>query len=196
MNTIDLKKLGAVGDALHNLLDAAIEQQKIATQQQQTAQSAISEISSATMSVKDVVRTIKGQLTAEVQDALKDSSTQAAALLTKKFKEADNQAELAAAKYRSAVKWASWNVFCFVAGISLVITLGGTYILLRSIPSYDEIQALRNEKAQLSNTINVLEQRGGRATVGGCPTQGNSQRMCVRVIGSRGERYSAVIDGY
>lgn len=95
-----------------------------------------------------------------------------------------------------AVKWASWNVFCFVAGISLVITLGSTYILLRSIPSYDEIQALRNEKAQLSNTINVLEQRGGRATVGNCPTQGNSQRMCVRVIGSGGERYFAVIDGY
>lgn len=191
MKKDDLKQLGAVGDALHNLWDAAAEQQKTVAQQQLTANLAIDGINTATSSINQAAKSLKGQLATEVQDALKDASTKAAELLTKKFTEANEQANLAAANYRSAVKWASWRVFGIAIGLGLAITAGGSYVL------HEEIQMLRDERAQLLRTVNVLEQRGGRATVTSCADQSYSQRMCVHVVDDRTrQKYWMIIDGY
>lgn len=85
----------------------------------------------------------------------------------------------------------------FLAGLAFVMSAGGVYILLRSIPSHDEIQGLREEKAQLLNTIHVLEQKGGRATVNACLDANKNQRLCINVVDDRtGKKYHMVIDGY
>lgn len=194
MSDDDLKHFGAIGDALHNLWDAAEEQQKTALHQQQAAEAAIRAVNVATASLRDMSTGMKGQLATEVQRALQDASQKSAQLLTEKFAEANEQADLAAGNYRSAVKWASWQIFALVICVGAAVAAGGA---VGASGLYSEVKSLREEKAQLQSSVDALTQRGGRARVVPCTDSAKRQRMCVWITDEKsGERNPAIIYGY
>lgn len=190
-----LEHFGAIGDALHNLWDAAETQYQMALEQQQAAQAAINGVAAATKALNDTARTLKGQLVDELHNAMDGAAEQAAQLLTAKFKEANQQADRAAATYKSAASWTTFKVFGFTTVIGGLVICAGVFMLTRSIPNYEEIKALRAEKAQLTSTIAALEKRGGRAVIDNCQKPDGTIHVCARVIGFTGEEWLLPIAG-
>lgn len=193
MSKENLEHLGAIADALHNLWDAAEAQHRNAQDQQTAATDAIRQMQTATGSVQVAARSLKGELAKEVREALTDASTEAARLIAQKFTEANQLADEAATTYRSVVKWSAWRVFLISAVMFAFVVGAVVFVVTRSIPSYDEIERLRAEKALMEKNIITLEKRGGRAKLAIC----EENRTCIRVLNKTGSQgYWAIIEGY
>jgi hypothetical protein len=192
-----LEQFGAIGDALNNLWNAAEAQHVAAQEQQRAAQTAVAGVTVATKALNDTARSLKGQLTDELRQAMEGAAANAARLLTERFAEANRQAERAALTYKSAASWTTFKVFLFTVVIGVLIVGAGMLVILHSVPSAEEMDKLRAEKAQLVSTIAALEKRGGRAVVSRCQTQDGAERLCVKVVDlTTGERVPMVIAGY
>lgn len=197
MNRQYLEQFGAIGDALNNLWNAAEAQHVAAQEQQRTAQAAVVGVNAATKALNDTARSLKGQLTDELRHAMEGAAADAARLLAERFAEANSHAARAALTYKSAASWTTFKVFLFTVVIGALVVGAGVFILLRSVPNAEEIDALRAEKAQLVRTVSALEKRGGRAVVSRCQTQDHVERLCVQVVDlTTGARVSMVIAGY
>jgi len=132
-------------------------------------------------------------LAKEVRGALTDASTDAARLIAQEFVDANRLAAEAATKYQLAVKWSAWRVFALSAFMFALLAGAVVFVLMRSIPSHEEITQLRTEKALLEKNIHVLEKYGARATVASC----EESRPCIRVLDkTTGKDYWAIIYGY
>ena len=193
MSKENLEHLGSIADALHNLWDAAEAQHRSAKDQQTIAAAAIRQMQTTTGSVQEVAISLRGELAKEVREALTEASAEAAQLIAHKFVEANELADKAARTYRSAVKWSAWRVYVLAAVMFALVAGAAVFVLMRSIPTYEEIVRLRQEKASLEGTISLLEKRGGRAKLAKC----EENRPCVRVIDkASGQNYWAIIYGY
>ena len=193
MSKENLEHLGAIADALHNLWDAAEAQHRNAQVQQSAAADAIRQMQTASGSIQVVARSLKGELVKEVREALSNASLEAARMIAQKFTEANQLADEATTAYRSAVKWSAWRVFLISALMFAFVVGAVVFVLTRSIPSYQEIEQLRVEKALMEENILALEKRGGRAKLALC----EENRTCIRVLNkTNGQGYWAIIEGY
>lgn len=186
-----LKQLGALGDALQNLWDAAEAQQKCAEQQIRTAQSAIASVNSAAIALRDAARSLPRQTAEEMHHAFDNAGNLAAEKLQARFFEADRLAEQAAKRYRSAVKWASWRMFALVILLGSAVGAGGALVMNH------EIKTLRDEKDRLAETVAALDKMGGRGLVQSCKDRLGRQRTCIQVVSDQsGQKAWAIIAGY
>lgn len=98
---------------------------------------------------------------------------------TEKFASASQQAEKARSAYERAAKLAVGKIIIIAALCFLFGVVGMIAVIYHAIPNPGQLQALRAEKAQLEQTVSLLEQRGGRADVRTCQVSGE-QRLCIR----------------
>lgn len=85
------------------------------------------------------------------------------------------RAEQAAKSYEQAVDWAHVKVIAAGMAVSVAALLAA---VAWWVPSLQEIQARRAERAQLAAAVEDLERRGGRAQLNVC---GDKKRLCVLV---------------
>lgn len=174
MSDVNLKDFGRICDALGRIVEAA-------ELQQETADRSIQSMIAATESLNLNAHLLKGQLAGEVQNSLQSASAEAARILASKFVEANQLADEAAACYRHSVRWAAWKVLLSAIVISIALAAGGLFVLQRSFPSYQKMEALRAEHAELTKTVAELEGRGGRAKIAKCEVPAKGPRPCIKI---------------
>jgi hypothetical protein len=170
----DRKDVSRIYDALGRVLESAIRHQE-------TADTSVAQLNLAAKKMGNVADELKGQLSREISTALQDASCQAAELLTKKFRDADQYANAAAARYQRSVRGAVWKIVlgAAVAGSAAMGT--GAYMVMRSVPSYEEIQTMRAEAAMLKKNVATLEEQGGRARISRCANGTKKGRLCIQI---------------
>ncbi|MBW4622577.1 MAG: hypothetical protein KME17_24870 [Cyanosarcina radialis HA8281-LM2] len=167
-----MEKYDEIFDALRRVLEAAEYHQSV-------ADSSIKAMTDATAKLDRKAEELKGQIHREIEASLKSASEQAVNILTRKFHSANKYAQQATECYKRAVNWAAWKVFA-VATISGLFVIGCTTLLLQqTIPTYSEIEVLREEKLQLESEISELEKLNPQIKFSNCIDNGR-KRLCVK----------------
>ncbi len=163
----------------------------VALKQQETAKAAVDEMARERAKLSDVIQSLKiaiGGVHNAARDAASTAVTETLSQSTNAAKTAANASVMAldeaAEQVRAAGAWVGWKlalVLC-LAGASAVMV---NYAIGRfTLPTREEIDALRSEKAELETTIAALEKRGGRMKIERC---GPQSRLCVRIAPKQGD---------
>jgi hypothetical protein len=116
---------------------------------------------------------------------------EAVASIQTQLQAAHQSASQSATQLQQAAHALDWKRLFYTTALSVII---GCIVLLGMnllTPSLAEIQALRQEKAQMEATIARLEQKGGYADITVC---GDKRKLCAQVV--PGEVYGAKGDNY
>lgn len=176
---------------------------KNAEEQQATAEEALARITRAAVNLDRAAnecsafqKTVQENVDAKIREAMDGAASEAAKLLAGKFSVANKQAELAAERYESAARTIGLRLAAMII-VACVVTLGlATYLIRHSYPSQAEMQALRDERQQLQETISILDRRGGRA-ITTCVDAKQQQHLCAYVINPDTKQViTALLSGY
>jgi len=194
----DRESLEYVFDALGRVLESAMQHQEAAERQQAIAEDARERMVAASEKLERMAGDLKGQVSREISSAVPGMAEGAATIFTSKLEAADRLAEAAAARYRSCVRWAVWKIAVGAAAAGLAAMGAGAWVVMRSVPSYAEMQALRAEHAALKQNVAKLEQLGGRAQFTRCLSSSRGSRLCIKIDESapRYEDGFRIIAGY
>jgi hypothetical protein len=172
-------------DALGTLLEAAMRDQ-----------AGIHDALESLKKAKNLMDHVRYDLPTSVADEVKNSidgaALRAGNTLFKRFNDANEKAEMAKEAYIDAAKFSIWRIGLITFGLSIIgaATIGIVAHLM--MPSASEIQALRDEKAQLEQDIKRLYQAGARSDFTQCIVDENVKRFCVRLDPEFGDYW----DGY
>lgn len=167
--------VAAMAEAVHALVDVAEGQQAAVEGLLKETRDAAKATAEAARISRQSAEALPARIADSVDRAFEEAATQAANLLTNKFVHADEQARSAAERYESAARLLGWRMIVAVCSFGAVMLSLVTYLLLRSVPSHEEIRTMQESVAR-------LEQRGGRAQVALCPDVRRPKRLCVRVV--------------
>lgn len=176
---------------------------KNAEEQQATAEEALARLTRAAVNLDRAAnecrafqKTVQENVDAKIRDAMEGAASEAAKLLASKFSVANKQAELAAERYECAARTIGLRLAAMII-VACVVTLGlATYLIRHSYPSQAEMQALRDERQQLQETISILDSRGGRA-ITTCVDAKQQQHLCAYVINPDTKQViTALLSGY
>lgn len=163
-------------------------------EQQAAVQSAIAGLAQERKAMAAVIDSIKGTA-GTLQKATGDAAAQAVgasigeapkAAVTA-LKQATGALEEAADKVSGAGAWLTFKVAAAVAGVGLVLVLamyGLGRFMLPGEAERQEVQRLRDEKAQLEANIADLAKRGGKIKLDRC---GPANRLCVEITPAQGD---------
>lgn len=197
---------------LYGLIDAAQEQQKVVAammaaleiQQGELARTvakangAVTDMGNAGVAAARLIEAAADAATSRgVTTALEGVSATAVQSLSKaakpiwqRFDQVAGDAEAAERVLRDAMAWFTWRwaaVCAVIAGAMLLTMLILTMLL---IPSWNEIQALRTERAELQANIEALAKQGGRIKTADC-----GGRLCAQVSRDQGKGTWHTTDG-
>ena len=162
--------VAAMAGAVHALINEAERQQAaVSSLLKETRGAAIATVEAARTS-KQSAETLPARIAGSLDQAFEQAAMQAADQLTNKFVDADKQALIAAERYEKAASSLGWRMILAACAFCALILALLTFLLMRSIPSYEEIRALQE-------TVATLEQRGGRAQGASCPEIGRTSVM-------------------
>ena len=154
----------------------------------------------------EVSRKISGIVSSSADVVAKEVTEQFVRVVnevTEKFARASQQAEKARSAYEHAAKFAVGKIIIIAALCFLFGVVGVIAVVHYVIPDPGQLQALRAEKAELEQTVSLLEQHGGRADVRTCQVSGEP-RLCIRIddeparvrVGPNNNGHYRVIYGY
>jgi len=194
--------------AFQRLYDAANKILEATYNDEETARKAIEALSTTRTRLERRIDELSREVTKAVDSSVSKTATEAARLLTEKFKEADAAAERARDRYELAGRRITWKLLSWAVVLQCLLLVGGWLIVQRTLPSQSEIdsryqvierlsQQASRLRTQIGNmqrdanglTVKVakLERRGGRLEIENCAESGQPQRLCVRTNESDSE---------
>lgn len=192
---------------IEELLDAAGKVLEATYEDEQRARQAIASLERLRTTVEEKVGALSRDTLKLIEGASDATATQAAKLLQEKFVEADVAAERARARYVGAAQGLGWRLFGLAVLMQLLIFVGVSGIVARTLPSQGEISARRQMLEQLAQQIsgeqsqiaeldlqiktkqrkvNDLDRRGARVEWTTC-NDSEQSRLCFRADEQAGE---------
>ena len=167
-------------DKHHEIIGALLE---AATRDQIGIQRAIEGMKVATTAQHTAAHELPGKIAKSVSDAIEPAVDIAANRVVKRFIEANRDADRAALAYQQAAKFSMVRIVGAALGIVCVGAAAIVAVAWMTAPTSAEIQALRDERAQLQREIAVLEERGARTDFTRCklPPNERQTRLCARL---------------
>ncbi|CAK3896777.1 hypothetical protein EDB69_0698 [Vibrio crassostreae] len=160
-------------ERLDKLFDAAANLLAASEKNEQKFSNAIASIEKTNRSVSRVESETKRTIRESTQNASSEISDKVSEQLFKKLEHAHVKAEQAASRYEKASRYSvlklSFIMLMFLIGVAVSIW----FLFVKDIPTINEINELRSEKAQLQAQIEKLNQYGHITSCGG--------NLCVSV---------------
>lgn len=187
--------------AFQRLYDAANRILEASYNDEETARKAIDALSATRIRLERKIDELSRDVTAKIDSSALKTATEAACLLTEKFREADAAAKRARDRYELAGRKLTWRLLGGAAALQLVLIVGAWLIVQHALPSQAEVDTRRQTIEQLSlqasnlrlqignmqrdangmaRKVANLERRGGRLEVQNCAEEGQSARPCIR----------------
>ena len=187
--------------AFQQLYDVANKILAATCNDEETARRAIDALSVTRARLENRIDDMVRDVTAKVDSSASKTASEAARLLTEKFKEADAAAVRARERYDTAAQRLTWKLLGGSAILQCVLLAGAWLIAQRSLPSQTEMDTRRQvleqlsqqaselrvqignsqrEASEMSHKVAKLEQRGGRLEVENCALDGQPQQTCFR----------------
>lgn len=121
---------------------------------------------------------LPAEIARSLESKLPRAAQEAAEMIASKWTDANVHADRAAAAYQTATQQARRAIYggaAILLGVfAAVLLIVGLWIL----PKFDEVAALRVEKANLEEKINLLTKNGARANLVRC-SDSQRERLCV-----------------
>jgi hypothetical protein len=157
-----------------------------AERQQQMARRELEKLDAAVDLLRQTALTLEEGAAERVHAAVGRIQSSAKEELIGPVQNAGRAANDAASKFHSAARWSIWRLALIGLGVAACGIAGMVATAWTILPSYEELVALRAERAQLVETIDALRDKGGRAIVGKCTVKKGSTKPCVQVDMSAG----------
>jgi hypothetical protein len=163
-------------EIIGGLLDAAMRDQ-IAIQH------AVEGMKTATAAQYAAARDLPGKVAKSVSDAIEPAVNIAAEKVVKHFVDANRDADRAALAFQRAAKFSMTWIVGAALGIASVGAAAIVAVAWMLAPTSLEIQAIRDERAQLQRDIVAFEDRGARIDFTRCQLSSNEPktRLCARL---------------
>ncbi len=172
-----MERLDKLFDAAANLLSASEKnEQKFST--------AIESIEKTNRSVSRVESETKRAIRESTQNASSEITDKVSEQLLKKLEHTHIKAEQAASRYEKASRYSVLKLSFIMLMLLIGVAVSIWFLFVKDIPTINEINELRGEKAQLQDQIERLNQYGYITNCGG--------KLCVSV--DENDRYSSSDD--
>lgn len=160
-----------------------------ARRQQEQARQSARALDAAVAKLIDATDGMQALAIEQVRNALVSATASAANEISQPWQAATAEANKASAAFRRAAVFMPGRLFggmafCVLAGLAGMV-LTAKVIL----PDWDELVALRQERAALVATIELIGSKGANVDVIGCRDLKNRQRLCARIDDQAG-RYA------
>lgn len=172
--------------ALQQQFDALSQVVEAAYSQQETAAVAVAGLERTRWHFERDAAGLPPQLRQAVHEAMSEATAAMLSVLRESHAAADN-AVAEARRHETAARSLWWKNVLLLSFAQIAL-LFGTWMFVRlTIPPADEIQAHRDELAQLQQNLAVLERRGARLQFTTCLDQKERAHRCVRLHDSLGQ---------
>lgn len=144
-----MKNTNAVSEHdIRLFFDAADRLLQAAKQQGATAERATSALLQVTKTHERQMRDVRDDVIRAVTSMAESTALDSARLLAEHFREADRAADRAAERYERACRSLGWRNWLWFLGAQVLLCTVATVLILRLVPSLDEIHARRTVLAQ------------------------------------------------
>ncbi|MBK0127425.1 hypothetical protein IAE30_27140 [Pantoea sp. S61] len=152
-----MKNTNAVSEHdIRLFFDAADRLLQAAKQQGSTAERATSALLKVTATHERQMRDVSEEVISAVTSIAGSTAQESARLLAGHFREADRAAEKAAERYERACRSLGWRNWLWFLAAQGMICVTAITLIVRLVPSMDEIQARRSTLAQLQEQTEGL----------------------------------------
>lgn len=166
-------------DMLQSLVDAAAKVMDAAYADEASANRAIAQMRAVANNIEYRSEEIKKQLSKSIESFADRTASLAAAKLLEKFKQADEQADMAAKRYNTAARLLTLKLVGVAFAVQCAV-VGAVYgILVWRVPSFEEAHEAQQQVAVAKDAVNKLVAKGGGAWLTNCDDNGRS-RLCIR----------------
>lgn len=172
----------ALGDVVDSLTKEAERQQRCVQGMLENGSKGINAVSLAAKEHQDLAKELPIQVKTAIASALDGAASKAAGVLTSKFKEADEQAQLAARRYENAAKITHWKTI-FILVCTWVATVAIAVLMIWYTST--ENQSLRRDRGTLKTILTHLEKSPEIVQISLCGAQKNL--LCVYVQTEKGK---------
>lgn len=158
---------------VRQILESTIEDRK-------TVQEATRTLEALSKASEKHLTSLKADVSKSIDAVANRSAAKAAELLSEHFNEADKAALVVKERYEHAAKRLGWKMFGFAA-LCLLLAFGLMALaFIIMVPSYEEIDARRQEVRALEANLAGLKLRGALLQVTTCNLDNGVQVACVR----------------
>ena len=158
---------------VRQILESTIEDRK-------TVQEATRTLEALSKASEKHLTSLKADVSKSIDAVANRSAAKAAELLSEHFNEADKAALVVKERYEHAAKRLGWKMFGFAA-LCVLLAFGLMELaFIIMVPSYEEIDARRQEVRALEANLAGLKLRGALLQVTTCNLDNGVQVACVR----------------
>ncbi|EKU29795.1 MULTISPECIES: hypothetical protein [Alcaligenes] len=147
-------------DQIQTQLDVVTKILIASGQNQEKAEAAISALDEMRTRIEARMGTLAQSVVHKIDGAATTHAVEAAKLLQQHFIKADEQAVLAADRYRRAARWLGLKIFCSLTILIFVILGAALLVVMSIIPTKEEIDTRRQEIAAMESRALELEKLG------------------------------------
>jgi hypothetical protein len=164
------------------IISEARRQQELSQQSTQKLNTAIGKLIAATDG-------LQGLVIEEVRSALINATAHAADEIAKPWRGATVDANKASTAFRHAAAMLPQRIFGMAAACVFLGIVAMVITAKLILPDWDELVALRQERADLLATVDVIKSKGTNVDLIQCRDTKNQQRLCARIEVDAGDSY-------